>query len=120
MKRCTSFILTAAVVIAGCRVANAVGALAVGKCGAFGTSWNYPNEILAHGAALTNCPDPSCQIYATVRDSCAALAYDPNGCAWGTDIRSNKPQAEAGALATCRSYGGDSCVVATSFCDKAE
>lgn len=102
----------------GVPAANATGALAVGACGAYGSSWDSANEMLAQGAALTNCPDSKCQIYVTVRRACAALAYDPNTCAWGATSRSTLGEARQSAIASCRGYGGENCVLRTSFCDK--
>ena len=99
--------------------AAAVGALAVGSCGAFGSGWDYSSEVLAHGAALTNCPDSSCQIHLTVRRACVALAYDPNSCAWGANTADNLQAAQNAAISACYQYGGQTCVVRTSFCDSA-
>ena len=97
--------------------AGATGAIAVGSCGAFGTSWNYSSEVLAHGAALTNCPDTSCQVQFTVKNSCAAFALDPNTCAWGANTGQTLQQAEAAALANCNSRDNGACILQTSFCD---
>lgn len=98
--------------------ASATGALAVGTCGASGYAWDAANEILAQSDALTRCPDSKCQVYLTVRRACAAMAYDPNTCAWGAASRDTLRDAQQTALATCVGHGGQSCVIRASFCDK--
>jgi hypothetical protein len=97
--------------------AQAIGALAVGTCGASGGSWNYADEVLAHGAALTNCPDSSCQVVATLHNNCAALAAG-NNCAWAWVVREDSSTARLAAIGQCfNAGGGTGCVVKSLFCD---
>ncbi|MGI0135206.1 MAG: DUF4189 domain-containing protein [Candidatus Micrarchaeaceae archaeon] len=111
------YLVYGGLISAGISAVHAAGALAVGKCGAFGSSWNYKSQVLAQGAALTRCPDTSCQVYLTVVTSCVALAYDTNNCAWGANTGLTLQQAVAAAIAACQQHGGTNCVIRTSFCD---
>ena len=52
----------------------AAGALAVGKCGAYGQAYDYPAEATARAAALKQCKG-DCTAF-TMKRACAAFAID--------------------------------------------
>jgi hypothetical protein len=118
VKGILTAVLTAALLATSTFSAAGFGALAVGACGVAGSSWNYSSEILAHGAALINCPDSAtCQIHATISNSCAAVAVDQNNCASGWAVNQSRRAAEVSAVAECANFGGSYCTLRSSFCD---
>src|SRR4051794_18573318 len=93
--------------------ANAAGALAVGKCAAYGYAYDYPSAATAQAAAIEKCGDATCNKVVTTSKGCVALAVDghkpcgPNGFA-------NAPRlgaAENTALKYCYKFGGKDCVI---------
>jgi hypothetical protein len=112
-------IFAGGLLLGGVESGGTVGALAIGSCGAFGFSGNHPSEVLAHADAITTCPGGDCQIIATIRRQCIAVAFDAEdvciGYAWATGITTN--EAKIAALGSCRKSGRRKCFIATSFCD---
>jgi hypothetical protein len=100
----------ATLMLVAVNTARAAGALAIGRCGAFGESYDFLSAEAARKRALERCAG-ACRVVAGVRRGCAALAVDyikpcgPHG--WGQD-------AELG-----RGYrtGATECVIRTFFCD---
>jgi hypothetical protein len=99
--------------------ASAAGALAVGKCAAYGYAYDYPSSETAQAAAIEKCGDSSCNKVVTTDKGCVALAVDghkpcgPNGYA-------NAPKlgaAQNTALKHCYKYGGKDCVIRAWICD---
>jgi len=99
--------------------ARAAGALAVGACGAFGESFDFPNAVQARQNALAKCSGRGCRVVAIVQGGCAALAVDfTNGCGahgWGKATKLGSAQNVA--LKSCYRDGGKECVIRTFFCD---
>jgi hypothetical protein len=104
---------------AGLAAANAAGALAVGKCAAYGYAYDYPSSEAAQVAAIEKCGDASCSKVVTTDKGCVALAVDghkpcgPNGFA-------NAPRlgvAQNTALKYCYKFGGKDCVIRAWICD---
>jgi hypothetical protein len=99
--------------------ARAAGALAVGKCGAYGQAFDYPDADAARKTAMAQCQGPDCQVVTEFTRSCAALAVDiadpctANG--WGRSARLGR--AQNGALKACYQGGGKDCVIRTFMCD---
>src|SRR5262249_44228971 len=68
------------------------GALASGKCAAYGYAIDYPSLAAAESAARAKCSDKTCNQVVTTRKGCAALAIDghkpcgPNGYANGPKL----------------------------------
>lgn len=100
--------------------ANAAGALATGKCGAFGYAFNDVSPEMAALRARAQCKGRDCKVVTSFRKTCAAFAIDArNFCgphAW----------AQAGTLAhaqnvaseQCHRHGGRSCVIRAWVCDQ--
>lgn len=97
--------------------AFAAGALAVGKCGAFGYAFDYAHQHMADSAAKAKC-GAACTIV-TMRRACAALAVDmKNPCgAFGYAVAPKISGAQNAAMQSCYKYGGKECVIRTWACD---
>ncbi len=99
--------------------AKAAGALAVGRCGAFGQAFDYSDAAQARREALERCRGADCRVVADLARACAALAVDladpcrANG--WGRSARLGR--AQNGALQACYKDGGHECVIRTFICD---
>lgn len=113
------------------------GALAIGSTGnivkdgiAYGSAYNFPTREEAARAALEQCRKwnapkaaANCQVVATFRRECYAVANDPKAGTPGTGwaIGPSKETADARALAGCKSVAGKDrerfCVVDQSNCD---
>jgi uncharacterized protein DUF4189 len=95
----------------------AVGAFAIGKCGAYGQAYDYPAETEARVAALKQCKG-DCTAVAMKR-ACAALAIDmrnpcgPHGYAVKPKISSSLNAASR----KCYEAGGKECVIRAWACD---
>jgi hypothetical protein len=99
--------------------ARAAGALAIGRCGAFGESFDFLSAEAARKSALEQCSGATCRVVASVRRGCAALAVDfVNPCGshgWGKSAELG--HAQNAALRACYRTGGKECVIRTFFCD---
>ena len=96
---------------------QAAGALAIGKCAAYGQAFDYPNEAAARRAAAAKCTG-QCEIV-TMKRACAALAVDmSNPCgAHGYATAPRISSALNSAMRKCYSYGGKECVIRAWACD---
>ena len=103
----------------GLAVAKAAGALAVGKCAAYGYAYDYPSAATAQAAAIEKCGDASCNKVVSTDKGCVALAVDghkpcgPNGFANARRLGA----AQNTALKYCYKYGGKDCVIRAWICD---
>jgi hypothetical protein len=99
--------------------ARAAGALAVGSCGAYGQSYDFPDLAGARDNALAQCQTGSCKVVATVKRGCTAYSVDgANPCGasgWAKGARLGQAQNEA--LRSCYRAGGKDCVIRTFLCD---
>jgi hypothetical protein len=99
--------------------ARAAGALAVGKCGAYGQSFDFPTLPEARDNAVSQCQGGECKVVATIKRGCAALSVDgANPCGahgWGKAPRLGAAQNDA--LKACYVAGGKDCVIRTFLCD---
>ena len=99
--------------------ANAAGALAIGRCGAFGQAFDFPSMTQARTSALSQCQGAECRVVTDLSRACAALAVDiVDPCAangWGRSARLGS--AQNGALKACYKDGGKDCVIRTFICD---
>ena len=95
----------------------AAGALAVGKCGAYGQAYDYSAEAAARTAALKQCKG-ACTAIAMKR-ACAALAVDMrNPCgAHGYAIKPRISSSLNAATRKCYEFGGKECVIRAWACD---
>ena len=110
---------TAAMMVAVVNNARAAGALAIGRCGAFGESFDFVSGAAARKSALAKCAGNGCRVVASVQRGCAALAVDyvdPCGAhGWGKGHELG--HAQNAALRSCYRDGGKECVIRTFFCD---
>ena len=97
--------------------ASAAGALAVGKCGAYGQAVDYPKPQAAIEAARKQCKGDCTTI--SVRKACAALSLDmKNPCgAYGYAVEPRISKAQNVAMKKCYAFGGKECVIRAWTCD---
>lgn len=95
----------------------AVGALAIGKCGAYGQAYDYPAEAVARAAALRQCKGDCMAV--TMKRACTALAIDmTNPCgSHGYAVRPRISSSLNAALRKCHEFGGKECVIRAWACD---
>jgi hypothetical protein len=98
--------------------ALAAGALAIGKCGAYGQAIDYPAAAAAVAAARKQCKG-DCPTTVTMSRSCAALAVDmANPCgSYGQAVAPHISSALNAATRFCYQYGGKECVIRAWACD---
>src|SRR5262245_58150945 len=71
---------------------HAAGALAIGKCAAYGYAYDYPSLQAAEAAARAKCTDGTCKQVVSTQKGCVAFAVDgrkpcgPNGYANGPKL----------------------------------
>jgi len=96
---------------------HAAGALAIGKCAAYGQAFDYPTEAAARAAATAKCKG-NCTVV-TMKRACAALAVDmSNPCgAHGYATAPRISSALNSAMRKCYSFGGKECVIRAWVCD---
>jgi hypothetical protein len=97
--------------------ASAAGALAIGKCGAYGQAFDYPAEQSARAAALKQCKGDCSAVI--MKRACAALSLDmtrPCG-AHGYAVAPRISSALNEAMKKCYAFGGKECVIRTWACD---
>lgn len=95
----------------------AAGALAIGKCGAYGQAFDYPAEQAARAAALKQCKGDCSAV--TMKRACAALSLDmtkPCG-AHGYAVAPRISSALNEAMKKCYAFGGKECVIRAWACD---
>jgi hypothetical protein len=97
--------------------AQAAGAFAIGKCGAYGQAIDYPAEQPALAAARKQCKGQCSTV--TMKRACAAFAIDmSNPC--GAHGYAVKPQISTSlnaATKKCYDFGGKECVIRAWACD---
>ena len=95
----------------------AAGAIAVGKCGAYGQAYDYPGEDAARIAALKQCGGRCTAV--TMKRACAALAIDlKNPCgAHGYAVKPKISSSLNAATRKCYEFGGKECVIRAWACD---
>jgi hypothetical protein len=119
-RRRAAFVVALVVALAALSFAGtalAAGALAVGKCGAYGQAIDYPAEDSALAAARKQC-NGDCKTV-TMKRACAALSVDmTNPC--GAHGYAVKPQISSSlneATKKCYDFGGKECVIRAWACD---
>ena len=100
--------------------ANAAGALATGRCGAFGYTYDDVSPEAASLRARAQCKGRDCKVVTSLRKTCAAFAIDAtNACGpsgWAQAAKLAQARSIAGEQ--CRRYGGRSCVIRAWVCDQ--
>ena len=96
---------------------RAAGAFAVGDCGAYGFSYDYPEAQGATQAATGQCSG-ECKVI-PVKRACAAFAIDgANTCgAHGYATAPKLGAAQNTALRQCYNHGGKDCMIRAWICD---
>lgn len=109
--------LAASMLLAAAASGQAAGALAIGKCGAYGFAYDYPQEPAAAQAALSKCAG-GCRVI-PVKRACGAIAIDGhNACAaQGYAVAPRLGLAQNTALKNCYQEGGKDCVIRAWACD---
>jgi hypothetical protein len=97
---------------------HAAGALATGRCGAFGYAFDDVSPEAAALRAQAQCRGQECKVVISFRRNCAAFAIDAaNAC--GPHGWANAPtlgRAQNIASRACHKYGGRDCVVRAWVC----
>jgi hypothetical protein len=98
---------------------HAAGALATGKCGAYGYAFDDASPEAAGLRARAQCKGPDCKVVTNFRRSCAAFAIDArNACGpHGWAKAASLAQAQNIASEQCHRYGGRNCVIRAWVCD---
>jgi hypothetical protein len=119
-KSATFAATTACLLIATVTAVDAAGALAVGKCGAFGYGYDFHKATDARTAAMRKCTAGDCKVVGEIRRGCAAMAVDAkNPCgSFGWAINSHLGKAENASMRRCYEFGGKDCVVRAWACDE--
>jgi hypothetical protein len=112
-----SAFLAAGISAAGIGSTHAAGAIAVGKCGAYGVAYDYERAAAASNAALGKC-EGGCKVVPVSR-ACGAIAIDVrNACgAHGYAVARRLGEAQNMALKQCYEFGGKDCVIRAWACD---
>jgi hypothetical protein len=97
--------------------AQAAGAFAIGKCGAYGQAIDYPAELSALAAARKQCKGQCTTV--TMKRTCAAFAVDmSNPCgAHGYAVKPQIATSLNAATKKCYDFGGKECVIRAWACD---
>jgi hypothetical protein len=97
--------------------AQAAGAFAIGKCGAYGEAYDYAGEAGARAAALKQCKGQCTAM--TMNRACAALSIDmANPCgAHGYAVEPHISSSLNEATRRCYQFGGKECVIRAWACD---
>ncbi len=112
-------VLAGALVVSLAAAVHAAGALAVGPCGAYGSSYDQVGQDAARAAAMRACKGGNCKVVAAISRNCAAFAVDlRNVCgAHGFATASRLGLAQNAALQQCYGNGGKDCVIRAFVCD---
>jgi hypothetical protein len=118
-RACTLTLIAGALLVLGITGTQAAGALAVGKCGAYGFAIDFGGPDQAQTAALGKCSGKECAVVAAMKRNCAALAIDGrNACGpFGYAAAVKLGEAQNTALRQCYRYGGKECVIRAFVCD---
>ena len=119
-QRCAIFVFVLTLALAASRFATeslAVGAFAIGKCGAYGQAYDYAGEKVARAEALKHCKGQCTTV--TMKRACAALAVDmTNPCgAHGYAVKPKISSSLNAATRKCYEFGGKECVIRAWACD---
>jgi len=114
---CLRVLVIGAVLMMNIQISHSAGALAIGACGAYGYSFDYPNKKAADASARKQC-NGDCKTV-DVRRSCAALAVDAKSTcgAHGYAVAKQLGQAQNTALRECYKNGGRDCMIRAFMCD---
>lgn len=105
--------------VASLQPAIGAGALAIGKCGAYGQAYDHPAQASALAAAKKACKGDCTTL--TMNRACAALSVDmANPCgAHGYAVAPRISSTLNEATRKCYEHGGKECVIRAWACDGA-
>jgi hypothetical protein len=120
LPRRAMFIIALIMALAGTHLitnAEAAGAFAMGKCGAYGEAHDFAAEAAARAAALKQCKG-DCMAVA-MKHACAALSIDlTNPCGpHGYAVEPRISTSLNTATRKCYEFGGKECVIRAWACD---
>jgi hypothetical protein len=98
---------------------HAAGALATGRCGAYGYSTDDASPEAAAMRARAQCKGADCKVVANFRKTCAAFAIDAKNACGPTGWAKAESLARAQNIASeqCQRFGGKTCVIRAWMCD---
>jgi len=111
--------LAAVVVVVVAAPSHAAGALATGRCGAYGYSSDDASAEAAAQRARAQCKGKDCKVVTSFAKTCAAFAIDakntcgPSGWAKAASLA----RAQNIASEQCHRFGGKTCVIRAWVCD---
>ncbi len=119
IARLAACLAALAVVLSSTIPINAAGALATGRCGAFGYSFDDVSPEAAAQRARTQCKGVQCKVVTSFRRACAAIAIDAkNACgAHGWAQADTLGRAQNIASRECHRSGGRDCMIRAWVCD---
>jgi len=108
-----------AILLSSALQTHAAGALATGKCGAFGYAFDDVSPEAAALRARAQCKGKDCKIVTSFRRACAAYAIDSrNACGpHGWAQAGTLGRAQNVASEQCHRFGGRACVIRAWVCD---
>jgi uncharacterized protein DUF4189 len=114
----TTFLFTLMAATQSATQADAAGAFAIGKCGAYGQAFDYAGEARALSAARKQCKG-ECPTTLTMKRACAAFSVDmTNPCgAHGYAVKPHISSSLNEATRECYKFGGKECVIRAWACD---
>jgi hypothetical protein len=120
LRRGATFAIALTLALAGMPFitkAEAAGAFAIGKCGAYGEAYDFAAEAAARAAALKQCKGDCTTVM--MKRACAALAIDlANPCgAHGYAVEPRISASLNAATRKCYEFGGKECVIRAWACD---
>lgn len=115
--RAVAAIVISVFVLSNSGPVESAGALAVGKCGAYGHAFDYRDTQSAVSAAQRQCKGQCTTV--TMKRACAAFSVDmANPCgAHGYAVAPRISSAQNTAMRNCYKFGGKECVIRTWACD---
>jgi hypothetical protein len=119
IRRLAACFAALAILFANIPSIHAAGALATGRCGAFGYAFDDLSPEAAALRARAQCKGQECKVVTSFRRSCAAFAIDASN-ACGPHGWASAPtlgRAQNMASQTCHRYGGRNCMIRAWVCD---
>src|SRR5919202_5188816 len=119
MRRLAACFAALAILFADVSLLHAAGALATGRCGAYGYAFDDVSPEAAALRARAQCKGQECKVVTSFRRSCAAFAIDASN-ACGPHGWASAPtlgRAQNMASQTCHRYGGRNFMIRAWVCD---
>jgi hypothetical protein len=119
IRRLAACFAALAILFANIPSSHAAGALATGRCGAFGYAFDDLSPEAAALRARAQCKGQECKVVTSFRRSCAAFAIDASN-ACGPHGWASAPtlgRAQNMASQTCHRFGGRNCMIRAWVCD---